>query len=149
MKPFFVLIFFLIINSLQAQENYNLKKGFVAEGYDVVSYFSNEAIKGIDKYSTAFDGVNYKFSSAENLKTFKNNPEIYVPQYGGYCAYAVAIKGEKIDINPKSFQIIDDKLYLFYDSWGVDTLEKWNEEGSEKLQTQANTNWEEILKKKN
>lgn len=149
MKVFFALVFFLIINSLQAQENYNLKKGFIAEGYDVVAYFSNEAIKGNDQFIAEFEGVKYKFSSAENLKTFNENPEMYVPQFGGYCAYAVAIKGEKIDVNPKSFQIIDDKLYLFYDSWGVDTLEKWNEEGPEKLQTQADTNWEEILKKKN
>ncbi len=147
MKPFFALVFLIISNSLQAQENYNLKKGFIAEGYDVVAYFSNEAIKGIDTFTTEFEGAKYKFSSSENLKIFKENPEIYVPQYGGYCAYAVAVKGEKIGVNPKSFQIIDNKLYLFYDSWGVDTLEKWNEEGGEKLKKQANINWNLIVKK--
>ena len=71
-----------------------------------------------------------------------------MPQYGGYCAYAVAIKGEKIGVNPKTFQIIDDKLYLFYNKWGVNTLENWNDEGVEKLQVQANENWEKIVKKK-
>jgi len=144
MKLFFALVFALVINSLQAQENYNLKKGYIAEGYDVVAYFSNEALKGNDLFITEFEGAKYKFVSSENLKTFNENPEMYVPQYGGYCAYAVAVKGEKIGVNPKSFQIIDNKLYLFYDSWGVDTLEKWNEEGVEKLQQQADTNWKNI-----
>lgn len=144
MKLFFTLSFFLIINSIQAQENYNLKKGFIAEGYDVVAYFNNKALKGNDQFTTESEGAKYKFVSSENLKTFIENPEMYVPQYGGYCAYAVAVKGEKIGINPKSFQIIDNKLYLFYDNWGVDTLEKWNEEGVEKLQQQADTNWEKI-----
>ncbi len=145
MKLFFALTIFLITNFLQAQENYNLKKGFIADGYDVVAYFSNIAIKGNNQYIAEFEGVKYKFSSAENLKTFNENPKKYVPQYGGYCAYAVAVKGEKIDVNPKSFQIIDNKLYLFYDKWGVNTLEKWNKEGVEKLQKEADVNWEKII----
>jgi len=144
MKLFFILVFTLVTNSLQAQEGFNLKKGFIAEGYDVVAYFGNEALKGNDHFTAEFEGAKYKFVSSENLKTFKENPKMYVPQYGGYCAYAVAIKSEKIDINPKSFQIIDDKLYLFYDSWGIDTLEKWNDEGVEKLQQQADVNWKKI-----
>ncbi len=73
---------------------------------------------------------------------------MYVPQYGGYCAYAIAVNNEKIRINPKTFQIIDNKLYLFYNRWGVNTLEKWNEEGAKKLQYQADNNWEKIMKKK-
>jgi len=145
MKLLFALLFTVAINSLQAQENYNLKKGFMAEGYDVVAYFENKAAKGNDKFTTEFENAKYKFSSAENLKSFLKNPEMYVPQYGGYCAYAVAVKGEKIGINPKSFQIIDGELYLFYDSWGIDTLEKWNEEGGRKLKKQADTNWEKIM----
>lgn len=144
MKLIIALVFTLVINSLQAQENYNLKKGFIAQGYDVVAYFNNEALKGNDQFTTEFEGVKYKFATSENLNTFKENSEMYVPQYGGYCAYAVAVKGEKIGINPKSFQIIDDKLYLFYDKLGFDTLQKWNEEGVEKLQKQADTNWEKI-----
>jgi len=144
MKLLVALLFTVAINSLQAQENYNLKKDFIAEGYDVVAYFGNKALKGNDQFTTEFEGAKYKFISSENLKTFIENPEMYVPQYGGYCAYAIAVKGEKIGVNPKSFQIIDGKLYLFYNSWGVDTLEKWNEEGVEKLQKQADSNWKNI-----
>ncbi|MFT5250949.1 MAG: YHS domain-containing protein [bacterium] len=147
MKYFITLFSVLVFNSLLAQDNYNLKQGFIAEGYDVVAYFSNEATKGEDNFVSEHNHVNYKFSTAKNLKIFNSNPEKYVPQYGGYCAYAVAVKGEKIGVNPKTFQIIDDKLYLFYNKWGVNTLENWNDEGVEKLQVQANENWKKIVKK--
>lgn len=147
MKLLITLLTTLIFSSIVAQDNYNLKKGFMVEGYDVVAYFSNEAIKGDENFVEVYDGVNYMFSSEKNLNTFNNNPEKYVPEFGGYCAYAIAVKGEKINVNPKTFQIIDDKLYLFYDKWGVNTLENWNDEGAEMLQKQAAENWEKLVKK--
>ena len=142
----FAILFFTIV---QAQENINLKNGYAAEGYDVVAYFNNKAIKGDTKITYNYKDVKYSFSTNKNLETFKKNPEMYVPQYGGYCAYAIAVNNEKVSINPKSFLILDDKLYLFYNSWGVNTLEKWKDEGPEKLQKQANSNWNNLLKKEN
>ena len=148
MKLFFALFISLLFTSVQAQENLNLKNGIAAEGYDVIAYFNNEALKGDKKYTYTYNDATYKFSTLENLETFKNNPILYVPQFGGYCAYAVAVKGKKISVNPKSFKILDDKLYLFYDRWGVNTLDKWNKEGEEELQKQADENWGKIEKKK-
>jgi YHS domain-containing protein len=130
-----------------AQEHANLKKGYAAEGYDVVAYFGNEAMEGNTIYSTSHKGIKYKFATAENLEIFTKNPERYVPEYGGFCAYAVAEKGEKVGVNPKTFQIIDNKLYLFYNSWGVNTLEKWNEQDVKALKIKADANWKEIVKK--
>ncbi len=142
------VVFSLFIVSVYAQDNVNTKKGVAAEGYDVVAYFSDQALKGKDSYSYTYQNVDYRFSSEENLTTFKNNPTKYIPQYGGYCAYAIAIKGEKVGINPKTYQVVDNKLYLFYNSWGVNTLDSWNKEGKEKLKMQADTNWEKIAKEK-
>lgn len=149
MKFLFALFLSISFITIQAQENLNLKNGIAAEGYDVVAYFKHQALKGDKKYTYKFDGAIYQFSSSKNLETFKKAPEIHTPQYGGYCAYAVAVKNEKVSINPKAFQILDDKLYLFYDSWGINTLDKWNEEGKKKLQNQADTNWKNIMKKRN
>ena len=147
MKTFATFLFLLISVNLLSQEHVNLKKGYAAEGYDVVAYFSNEAIEGNKEFQTVYQGIKYKFSSQENLSEFNENPKIYVPQYGGFCAYAIAEKGEKVSVNPKAFQIIDNKLYLFYNAWGVNTLEKWNEEGPETLRKSADDNWKNIVKK--
>ena len=67
-----------------------------------------------------------------------------MPEYGGYCAYAVGLKSEKVDINPETFEIRDGKLYLFYDSWGINTLTMWNEKGAQELKEKADKNWEKI-----
>lgn len=145
-----LIVLFLITTSLSAQTiDYNLKKGFIANGYDVVAYFNNETIEGDKKFVTKFDGVKYKFSSEENLKTFSKHPEKYIPQYGGYCAYAIAIKGNKVSINPKAFQIKDGKLYLFYNAWGKNTLDLWKEKNENELKEKADKNWENIKFKKN
>ena len=147
MKTIATFVLFLVSVNLLSQEHVNLKKGFAAEGYDVVAYFSNEAIEGNKEFQSVYQGIKYKFSSQENLSEFNKDPKIYVPQYGGFCAYAIAEKGEKVSVNPKAFQIIDNKLYLFYNAWGVNTLEKWNEEGPETLRKNADDNWKNIVKK--
>ncbi len=131
--------------TVSAQEvDYNTKKSFVAEGYDVTEYFNNNAVKGNSKFVTTHDKVKYQFASQKNLEKFKSNPDSFIPQYGGYCAYAVAVNNEKVDINPKTFEIRDGKLYLFYNSWGINTLDKWKEEGATQLQTKADANWQKI-----
>ncbi len=142
---YFIILYFTILSSAFSQTiDYNTKKGFVAEGYDVVAYFNNEAIEGSKSYATTFDGVKYKFSSQKNLDTFLKHPGAYSPQYGGYCAYAVATQSKKVDIDPKTFEIRDEKLYLFYNSWGNNTLKKWLEKNVKGLQEKADLNWEAI-----
>ncbi|WP_296380697.1 YHS domain-containing (seleno)protein [Winogradskyella sp.] len=143
---FFILLYVITISTVFSQNNldYNTKKGFAAKGYDVVAYFNNGAIEGSKVYSTTFNGVKYKFHSQKNLDTFLKNPKAFIPQYGGYCAYAVATNSKKIDIDPKSFEIRDGKLYLFYNSWGNNTLKKWLEKDVKGLQNKADLNWEAI-----
>ncbi|WP_298779692.1 YHS domain-containing (seleno)protein [uncultured Polaribacter sp.] len=142
MKFFFSILFLVISTSIFSQKtNYNTKKGYIAEGYDVVAYFKNKAEKGKKEFSTTFDNVKFKFLSKENLAIFKKNPHKYIPQYGGFCAYAIGKTGKKVKINPETFEIRDNKLYLFYNSWGTNTLELWNKEGAEKLKEKADQNW--------
>lgn len=145
MKAVTLILVFLIGFTASAQQvDYNLKKGYVAEGYDVTEYFNNKAIEGNKAYTTSHDGVRYKFVNQANLDKFKANPTQYIPEYGGYCAYAVANKGKKVGVDPETFEIRDGKLYLFYNSWGVNTLESWIEEGPEKLKGQADAAWTKV-----
>ncbi|WP_298339956.1 YHS domain-containing (seleno)protein [uncultured Algibacter sp.] len=144
-----IIIFTITISSLSAQTiDYNLKKGYAANGYDVVSYFNNKAIEGNRNFTATYDNTKYKFSSENNLNTFKKDPKMYIPQYGGYCAYAVAIKSNKVSINPKTFKINEGKLYLFYNAWGTNTLELWQKQNESELQKKADVNWENIKFKK-
>lgn len=128
--------------------DYNVKDGYVAEGYDVVAYFNNKAVKGNTSFVYTFDGVKYKFHTSANLDTFKTNPKKYIPQYGGWCAYAVGVNNGKVSIDPKTFEIRNGKLYLFYNSWGINTLKSWIKENPEKLIKQADVSWEKIKYKK-
>ena len=141
-KLFSVIFFFGMITTFAQSVDYNTKKNFVAKGYDVVAYFDNQAIEGDKAYTATYDNVKYKFSSEDNLKAFKNDPKKYIPQYGGYCAYAVAVSAKKVDINPKTFEIRDGKLYLFYNSWGNNTLKSWKKNNVKGLQKKADKNWE-------
>jgi YHS domain-containing protein len=140
MKNFTTILLMAFSTTFFAQE-YNLKKGFVAEGYDVVAYFSNTVAKGEIKFTTAYDGVKFKFSTKENLEIFKISPKKYIPAYGGHCAYALGAKGKRASIDPETFEIRNGKLYLFYNSWGINTLELWEEKGAEKLKDKADKNW--------
>lgn len=136
------VLFFLIIQFAYAQKSdFNLQKGYVAEGYDLVAYFEQKAEKGNSKFETEYKGLAFRFSSNQNLKKFNANPEQYLPQYGGWCAYAMASEGEKVKIDPKTFEIRDRKLYLFYNAFFSNTLESWLEEGPEDLVRKANQNW--------
>ena len=87
-----------------------------AGGYDVVAYFiDGKPVKGNDKYSTEYKDAEWNFSSQENLDKFKQNPDMYAPQYGGYCAWAVA-NGTTASGDPLQWSVVNDKLYLNYDA---------------------------------
>lgn len=145
MKSLFIFLFLGITASISGQQiDYNEQKKYVASGYDVVAYFSKKVQKGNAKFEYTYDGADYRFSTQKNLETFKLNPPKYVPQYGGWCAYAMADKGEKVSINPKTFEIRNGKLYLFYDAYFNNTYESWLEESPSKLIHEANMNWDKI-----
>ena len=133
---------FVSFNIISQTVDFNIQKGYVAEGYDVVSYFNNKAEKGLKDFTVTHNGATFKFSSQENLEAFTSNPEKFVPEYGGYCAYAIALKNKKVKIDPETFEIRDGKLYLFYNAWGTNTLELWLEEDVKGLQEKGDKNWE-------
>lgn len=114
-------------------------------GYDVVAYFNSyEAVRGSNANAVTIEGSTYYFSSAENAAVFKKNPTAYLPQYGGYCAFAMAMQGAKVPSDPKTFKIRDEKLYLFFNDYyegkPFNTIVPWN--GSESaMLTKANANW--------
>lgn len=88
------------------------KDGLILEGYDAVAYFTeNKAVKGNDKYTARYNGATYWFSSEKNAAMFKDHPEMFAPQYGAYCGYAMSVNRLR-PINPEIFDVIDGRLIL-------------------------------------
>ena len=131
-------------NDSKRINEYNLEKKVAVQGYDPVAYFKQaKAIKGKKEISVSYQGIIYQFSSSENKDTFLKNPSKYEPQYGGWCAYALGSSGEKVEINPETFKIIDGKLYLFYNAYFNNTLKSWNKDETN-LKSKADSNWKKI-----
>ncbi|NMH24362.1 YHS domain-containing (seleno)protein [Flavobacterium solisilvae] len=131
-------------NAAKRISNYNLEKKVAIQGYDPVAYFvQKKAVKGKSTLASTHDGVVYYFSSQANKDLFLKNPSSYEPQYGGWCAFAMGDYGEKVEINPETFKIIDGKLYLFYNAFFNNTLKSWNKDETN-LKKKADTNWKKI-----
>jgi YHS domain-containing protein len=123
----------------------NTVNGVAIEGYDPVAYFiEGKAVKGIKSISTSVSGVTYYFSKEEYKKMFLKEPSKYAPQYGGWCAFAIGAKGEKVEVNPKTFTIYNGKLYLFYNAYFTNTLTQWKKNETN-LMKQADRNWSNII----
>lgn len=149
MKNFRIILWIAIMTATysQAQIEPVNKDGLAIGGYDVVAYFSGEAKPGSKNFSTTYKGTIYYFSSKENRKTFKENPVKFLPQFDGFCAWGVAAKKTKFPINPETFDIVDGKLYLFFNGpfngQKFNTLVPWNKETS-KLIKEAHRNWTKV-----
>jgi len=110
----------LFATSVYAADEYNVSTGVTTagvplglHGIDSVALSTLNAVaEGEAAHTVTHDGVAYYFASEASAERFKTNPEGYLPQYGGFCAFAVA-KGKKFDGDPKFADVVDGKLYLF------------------------------------
>ena len=151
------LFFFIVLSALLPQlgfsqteksrlKHLNTRNELAIKGYDPVAYFTEQkAVKGSPKYAAVHEGITYHFSTTAHRDTFLLRPAQYEPQYGGWCAYAMGINGEKVDINPETFKITDGKLYLFYNAYLNNTLKPWNKNET-KLRAKADQYWAKTLK---
>lgn len=146
-----VLFISLYMSNVNAQNVSTNKDGLANKGYDLVNYFtSNSAERGSKEYSTVHGGATYYFINSDNLASFKAEPKKYLPQYDGFCAFAVAKLNQKVPVDPNTFRIDDGKLYLFFnDFWEgkpFNTIIPWvnNEAEMEKM---AITNWKTLQSK--
>ncbi len=111
--------------------------GVALNGYDVVAYFTEgKPVEGDAAYATTTDGVEWRFASREHLELFTSNPERYLPQFGGWCAYGVS-NNYKAPTNPDAWTIVHGKLYLNYNTR---VRKNWLGDRDERIRT-AEENW--------
>lgn len=88
--------------------------GVAIRGTDPVAYFTEgRPVEGSAEHAAEWNGATWHFASAENRETFLADPEAYAPQFGGFCAWAVA-EGYTASIDPEAWAIVDGRLYLNY-----------------------------------
>ena len=117
------------------------ESGIAISGADPVAYFTESAyVPGSDEFTQEWQGVTWKFASAENRDAFVADPDAYAPQYGGFCAYAVS-QGYTAKIEPDAWRIVDGKLYLNFDQ---KIQKRWEKDIPGHIAS-ANQNWPGVL----
>ena len=83
------------------------------KGYDPVAYFTiGKPTPGLADVEYVWDERRYRFASVENREVFRADPVRYAPQFGNFCAMALA-NGEVVVANPENWLITGGKLYIF------------------------------------
>lgn len=116
------------------------KDNIAVGGYDTVSFFSGKPQPGKKEFQYTYEGTEWRFSTQGNLDLFKTNPEVFLPQYGGYCAWAVA-HNKLAKGNPKHWYVEDGKLYL---NFNARIKRRWERDVSGFV-SKADTYWPAIL----
>jgi YHS domain-containing protein len=133
----------LLVSTLSFASNIEVNANgndLAIKGYDTVSYFTKGApTKGSDKFTAAYNGAIYQFSTADNRDLFQSDPSKYAPQYGGFCAFGVTMN-KKFDTDPMAWHIRGDKLYL---NLNKNVQKKWVTDIPGYIET-AQTNWVDI-----
>ena len=111
--------------------------GVAIRGTDPVAYFTDgRAVQGDLAIHADWMGARWRFASEDHRKLFVADPAAYAPQFGGYCAWAVA-EGYTAPTDPEAWKIVDGKLYLNYSR---SVQKKWQRDVPGNIR-RAQTNW--------
>lgn len=83
------------------------------KGADVTAYFTHgRYLPGSSQFRSVYEGIDFRFASAEAKALFDKSPTMYLPQYGGYCANGI-VYGIPWGGDADTWLMIDGKLYIF------------------------------------
>ena len=81
---------------------------------DAVAFFTEKkALQGNDEFAHSYNGARWLFSSQANLDLFQQNPDKYMLEWGGQCAWCISegcISNKKLS---GEFDFVKGKLYLY------------------------------------
>ena len=114
--------------------------GVALRGDDAVALATGlKVVPGRAKFTVERDGVAYYFSSGKTMAKFKADPQRYMPKFGGFCAFGVAV-GKKLDASNRYADIVNGKLYVFLNAVA---FQKYQEDKAGTL-AKAEKNWPEM-----
>jgi len=110
------------------------------KGYDPVAYFTDaKATPGVSEFEYVWDGVRYRFATAQHRNMFITNPDKYAPQFGGLCAMNMS-NGVQRESDPSFWVISNGVLYVFASTAGMTRFR----ERPDSYAAQASSNWQTI-----
>ena len=114
------------------------------QGYDPVAFFADaKATKGNPLIAGEHMGVSYLFASEEHKAAFAKHPEMYLPAYGGYCAYGVSVN-KLFPVEIDTWEIVDGRLILQYNQ---DVKRKFAQDKPANFK-KAEANWPNLVERK-
>ncbi|NND18087.1 MAG: hypothetical protein HKN98_05850 [Silicimonas sp.] len=141
-----------ISSSAFSGEPYDATNGFAASGYDIVAYFSlprvgpeevpPPAVAGSEAIVVQYDGGSYAFANAKNRDAFLSDPERYLPEYDGHCAFGTSV-GVKAAGNPLLWRIDGGRLYFNGNQFVYDRFRS----DISALMSMADANWPDLESK--
>jgi YHS domain-containing protein len=118
------------------------ERGIALGGTDAVAYFTQgRAVAGLARHTFSWRGATWRFANEANRDAFAADPEKYAPQYGGFCAWAVA-QGYHAPTDRNAWKIVDGKLYLNYDR---SIQRRWEGDVPGNI-SKADGNWPEVAR---
>lgn len=82
-----------------AGNRYSRSTGLVPKHYDPPDYFVSPPALGSGQFMADGAGLKWQFASAGNPDLFLANPDLFVPQTGGFCPFA-ANNGLSANMSP-------------------------------------------------
>lgn len=93
------------------------------KGADVTAYFTQgRYVQGNAQHRSSYEGVDFRFASAESKALFDREPTKYLPEFGGYCANGL-VYGIPWGGDADTWKMIDGKLYIFGGQMSKDAFE--------------------------
>jgi hypothetical protein len=90
--------------------------GLAINGFDPVAYFvAGKPQEGRGEHEYAYAGAVWRFRNAGNEGAFADDPDLYMPQFGGHDPVGIA-RGVALPGDPQLWLIVGQRLYLFYTS---------------------------------
>lgn len=110
-------------------------------GFDAVAYHTQQqAVPGNANFRVSWKGAEWHFATQANRDLFARDADRYAPQYGGWCAFAVAA-GARASSDPRLFDIVAGRLYL---NQSAGTQAAWRRDQSGMIQ-RGDQNWPRLL----
>jgi YHS domain-containing protein len=100
----------------------NPESRLMLKGADVTAYFTQgKFVQGDVQHRSSYQGVDFRFATADAKALFDKEPARYLPQYGGYCANGV-VYGIPWGGDADTWKIVNGKLYIFGGQGSMDAF---------------------------